>query len=191
MFDRFTPESRAVVKAATETAYSLDHDQVHTGHLLFGLLTEGGWIALVLTGLGLDARSLRVELRQARSLSLGGRHLDPEALAAIGVDYEAIRTAAEATFGTGALRATVVRKAPRRSWWRRRTRSTRLSGESRRALERSLWIAKASEDPDLGPRHLLLGVLADPFSVAARMISRHGLTADQIRAALRASEGEI
>ncbi|CAJ58799.1 MULTISPECIES: Clp protease N-terminal domain-containing protein [Frankia] len=192
MFEKFTPQSREVVRAATRVAAAFDHDRVHSGHLLFAIVTEGGAVGRALTGLGLDEPSLRTELHGSRVLSRGGREVDTDALAAIGVDYEAIRAAADERFGAGVLGLTMVRKVPRRSWWRRRPRARgpRFSAEAARALERAVRFAAARGDGDLTPLHLLLGMLADQFSLAAGIIVRRGTSLDQVRfAATEAADG--
>ncbi|WP_261569026.1 Clp protease N-terminal domain-containing protein [Frankia gtarii] len=189
MFEKFTPQSRAVVRAATQVAAAFEHDRVHSGHLLFAIVTEGGAVGRALAGLGLDEPSLRTELHGARVLSRGGREVDTDALAAIGVDYEAIRAAADERFGAGVLGLTMVRKAPRRSWWRRRPRSRgpRFSAEAGRALERAVRLAATRGDGDLTPLHLLLGMLADQFSLAAGIIVRRETSLEQVRHAAAAA----
>lgn len=157
---------------------------MHTLHLLLGPVAADDPTGRALIGLGLDEMAVRRELAGARVISLGGSEIDTEALAAIGVDYEAVRAAVERRFGAGALNVTLTRKPPRRAWFRRRRHSVRFSGEARRALERSLRIAVARGDKEIAPLHVLLGVLADPFCIAVRMIERRGLTVEELRAAL-------
>ncbi|CAI7973909.1 MULTISPECIES: Clp protease N-terminal domain-containing protein [Parafrankia] len=187
MLERFTEESRRAVRAAVDAAVLEPGERVHTAHLLLGLAIEGGAVGRALAGLGLDEAALRGELAGARVISFGGRDLDTDALASIGVDYDAVRRAAEQRFGEGALNGalggTLTRRPPRRSWFRRRG-PVRLAGEARRALERTLRVAQAHGAKSIEPRHLLLGVLSNPSCIAVRLIERRGLTADQVRAAL-------
>jgi tetratricopeptide (TPR) repeat protein len=59
-FERFADDATDVVKDAIETARSLEHDHVGTGHLLIGLLGDGRTIASqALAGVGVDLESVR------------------------------------------------------------------------------------------------------------------------------------
>jgi ATP-dependent Clp protease ATP-binding subunit ClpA len=188
VFERFTRDARQVVRMATDAACHLDGQKVTTAHLLIGLVAVGDPSGRTLVGLGLDEATLRGEIARNRIFSLGGRDLDVDALATIGVDYEAVREAVERRFGAGALAATAVRQPPRRSWWRRKTKSVRFSGEAVRVMEGSLPIALKRGDKELRPLHLLLGILADPSCIAVRLIERRGVSIAEVRAALAAQE---
>jgi hypothetical protein len=84
--------------------------------------------------------------------------LDASALAAIGIDLDAVRRSVEESFGPGAL-------SGRR---RRRGGHLPLCPKAKRALERSLREALALSDRHIGPEHILLGLASDADSGAAR-----------------------
>lgn len=60
VFDRWTGRSLRAITLAQGHARTANHDEVGTGHILLGLLEEGGGVAyLALTALGADPGSLR------------------------------------------------------------------------------------------------------------------------------------
>jgi ATP-dependent Clp protease ATP-binding subunit ClpA len=97
VLERFTDEARRVVVVAQEEARDLRADQIEPAHLLLALTTDPGRGGEVLRGAGADHPSVRSAL--ARS----GSALDADALAAVGIDLDRVRAAAEAAFGPGAL----------------------------------------------------------------------------------------
>ena len=97
MFERFTDEARRAVVVAQEEARALRAAQIDPVHLLLALSGDPGRGGAVLRAAGLDHEALRAAL--ARSAD----PLDADALAAVGIDLTAVRAAAEAAFGPGAL----------------------------------------------------------------------------------------
>ena len=62
-FERFADDAYEAVEYATETARSLEHDHVGTGHLLMGLLADGRTVAAqALFGVGVDMASVRASV---------------------------------------------------------------------------------------------------------------------------------
>ena len=166
MFERFTGAARAVVVRAQEEAAGLGHDGIGTEHLLLGLAgADGG----VLASLGVDVARLRAVVAEPRR-----DELDAAALAAIGIDLEAVRRSAEEAFGPGAL-------AGRRRG--RRAGHVPFSPRAKRALELALREALALGDRHIGPEHLLLGLARDGDSGAAAALRRCGTTPAAVRAA--------
>ena len=89
--------------ARTE-AINFRHDYIGTEHVLLALVARDDRAGRVLRGLGLDASSVRNGVR--RIVGEGPRPetmFDADALAAIGVDLDAVRSRIEATFGEGSL----------------------------------------------------------------------------------------
>jgi ATP-dependent Clp protease ATP-binding subunit ClpA len=86
--------------------------------------------------------------------------IDPSALAALGIDLDAVRERLDATFGADALETTgsgCLGIAPR--------------------LKRCLVFAVGAADGGpLTDRHVLLGFLSEEESVAARVLARLGVT---------------
>jgi Clp amino terminal domain, pathogenicity island component len=120
MFDRFTAEARTVVIHAQQHARRLGHCQIGCEHLLLALAAGDSPAAAVLREQGITPE--RVEDEIVRLVGLGGgaalfADLDPGALAAIGIDLDAVRLAIEASFGADALTRAdrTLHREPRRS----------------------------------------------------------------------------
>ena len=65
MFERFTDRARRVVVLAQEEARTLGHDHVNTGHILLGLVREGGGVAAkVLESLGIGSEAVRQRVEE-------------------------------------------------------------------------------------------------------------------------------
>ena len=97
MFERFSDEARAVVVTAQSEARTLRAERIEPVHLLLALTRDPGRGGAVLQAAGAYHESVRSAM--ARS----GGALDADALAAVGIDLEQVRSAAEAAFGPGAL----------------------------------------------------------------------------------------
>jgi ATP-dependent Clp protease ATP-binding subunit ClpA len=164
MFERFTREARAVVEAAQAEATALGAPAIGPEHLLLGIAAGDG-AAATLRALGLGPDALRAEL-----VASGGG-IDADALAAIGIDLDAVRRQVEASFGPGAL-------------GRRGKRSLRFAPKAKKALELALREAIALGDRHIGAEHVLLGVLRDPGERLRRMLAALDRTPDAVRAAV-------
>ncbi len=101
MFERFTDDAREAVTAAQHEAVALRHGWIGTEHVLLGVLATGGGGARLLAGFGLDAAGVREDV--VRIVGRGEDDLDPDALATLGIDLEAVRERVERAFGPGAL----------------------------------------------------------------------------------------
>lgn len=140
---------------------------IGTPHLLLGLLAQDADpVARAMRRQGLDARDLRARID-------GGDGLDGQALATVGIDLEAVRRAAETSFGPGALGAG-LRPRP--------TGHLRISPPAKQALELSLRAAQELHHDHIAPGHLLLGVLNVPDGQAARLAADAGADLDALRA---------
>jgi ATP-dependent Clp protease ATP-binding subunit ClpA len=170
MFNRFTRDARDVVVRAQREAADLGHDYLGTEHLLLGIAAGGGLPA----SLGLEHGTLQAAVRDA------SQGLDASALAAIGIDLDAVRRSVEQSFGPGAL-------SGRRG---RRAGHVPMCPKAKRALERSLREALALSDRHIGPEHILLGIAGDGDSGAARALARCGSTPEALRAAVLAQRRE-
>jgi ATP-dependent Clp protease ATP-binding subunit ClpA len=192
MFERFTAGARQIVVRAQSEARQLDHGFIGCEHLLLALLAGDEPAADVLREHELTPERVRAELirmmgvppaRPADLLNV----LDREALAAIGIDLDVVRSRIEATFGPGALtRATLTPRRNRRrglrSRLRRPARNARLlpviggNGElldvppvrrghipftprAKKAMEISLREALALGDNYIGAQHVALALL--------------------------------
>jgi ATP-dependent Clp protease ATP-binding subunit ClpA len=170
MFNRFTHDARDVVVRAHQEAADLGHDHVGTEHLLLGIAARGGLPA----AMGLEHGTLRAAVRDA------SQDLDASALAAIGIDLEAVRRSVEESFGPGAL-------SGRRG---RRRGHAPMCPKAKRALERALREALALRDRQIGPEHILLGLASDADSGAARALASCGTTPEALRTAVLAARRE-
>ncbi|MFI5613431.1 Clp protease N-terminal domain-containing protein [Amycolatopsis sp. NPDC051903] len=106
MFERFTPEARTVVVHAQEHARRLGHHHVGCEHLLLAVASAGEPAGAVLRERG--STPDRVEEEIVRRVGLGGGaglfgDLDRDALAAVGVDLDAVRARIVASFGADAV----------------------------------------------------------------------------------------
>jgi Clp amino terminal domain, pathogenicity island component len=106
MFERFTDAARHVVAQAQEAARGLGHGYIGCEHLLLAAAAAGEPAGAVLRGQGVTPDRIKAEILRASGPGqtadpVGG--LDAEALAAIGIDLNVVRTRIEAAFGPDAL----------------------------------------------------------------------------------------
>ncbi|MFD5769566.1 Clp protease N-terminal domain-containing protein [Streptomyces sp. NPDC127049] len=180
MFERFTKAARAVVMGAAEHAERGGAATVTPEHLLLALLDREDTRAAAALGrlCPRDRRpSLLAALADARRRA-GLSRADAEALADLGIDVGAVVARVEETHGTGALAGD--RKDA--GWWSgRRT----FSREAKTVLEKSLRVALARKDREIGDEHLLLA-LTTTGGVVAEALADHGVTYTAVDAALAA-----
>ncbi|MFJ1702783.1 Clp protease N-terminal domain-containing protein [Kitasatospora sp. NPDC088346] len=192
MLERFTTSARQVVVRAREEAAALGHGHIGTEHLLLAVLADADEpSAAVLVDSGLDHTTARTA---ALRLLDGG--MDGSALAAIGVDLDAVREAVEAVFGQGALDPPAEEPARRRGWFRpgeagRGGRGGRspFTARARKTLELSLRESRRLESGRIATGHLVLGLLREGEGLGARVIADHGLDFAAVRRAVEATLG--
>jgi ATP-dependent Clp protease ATP-binding subunit ClpA len=143
MFERFSKSARQVVVRAQAECRALGHGRIGTAALLIGVATGDGRAARVLAEHGATPEALRAQA--------AGPALDGHALAAIGIDLDEIRRRAEAAFGPGAL------ERGRRA----RGGHVPFTPEAKKSLELALREALAAGDREIGPEHVLLGLLRE------------------------------
>jgi ATP-dependent Clp protease ATP-binding subunit ClpA len=152
MFERFTESARAVLVEAQDLAVELGSGTLTPVHLLYGCAeVRDDTAGRPLRDAGLTAAVIRAALPRAPQPP--AEQVDPDALRAIGVDYDGIRAATERTFGPGALDAAPDRRSPTG-----RSRKP-FTPEAKRALEQALRVAIELHHRRMQPGHLLLGVL--------------------------------
>jgi ATP-dependent Clp protease ATP-binding subunit ClpA len=149
VFERFTPDAREVVVLAQEEARALRHDAIGSEHLLLSLLRLDTPTTAVLRRHGLDHDAVA----QAVAARAGGEDLDGEALRTLGIDLDAVRDVAEATFGPGAL------DAPGRRRRRGSPAHIPFTAGARKVLELSLREALAMRSRSISDGHIALGLL--------------------------------
>ncbi|MFI2733821.1 Clp protease N-terminal domain-containing protein [Streptomyces sp. NPDC018711] len=177
MFERFTKAARATVKGAATHAERGGAAVVTPEHLLLALLDrEDTRAAAVLGRLCPPERraSLVSALSDARRRA-GLSRADEEALAGLGIDLGAIVERVEETHGAGALAGD--RKDAGRSG------RFGFSREAKTVLEKSLRVAVARKDREIGDEHLLLALTA-LGGVVAEALADHGVTFTSVDTAL-------
>jgi ATP-dependent Clp protease ATP-binding subunit ClpA len=170
MFNRFTQEARAVVRAAEAEADALGAAAIGREHLLLGVAAQSGIAASALESVGARRQDLRAEVVRSAGC------LDADALASIGIDLDEVRRRVEESFGPGAL----ARRGRRRG-------RPRFSPGAKKALELSLREALALGDGHIGAEHILLGVVRDPGEPAGTVLRAHGADPAAVRAAVLAA----
>ena len=147
-------------------ARRLGHHYLGPEHLLLGLLVQGdNPAARVLATRGLDLEAARVEVDRlvAQGMLPGPQPSDTELLATLGVDLEAVHARVQEAFGEQAYWEAVQRvqhratQAVTHAPIVRTDPSPILCG---RAL-RTAYDEAVARDQEIGPEHLLLGLLAE------------------------------
>ena len=157
----FTEAARAVLTAAQDEARSLGHGYIGTEHLLIAILSTGdGPRVAHLRAAGLNAEAARQAARDAFEATGRANPYIPDAdvLGAVGVDLGEVRRRAEATFGPGSIPGRVG--AP--------PFTPRAAMALRHTVE-----ARGAEPA--GPDDLVVGLIADPESIATKLITASGV----------------
>jgi ATP-dependent Clp protease ATP-binding subunit ClpA len=173
VFERFSQSARETVVAARSEARQLRHRYVGTEHLLLGLLdiTErdatavgsSSIAATVLADAGLDAAYVRSQI-----IRLVGDGADPlgeqeaDALHAIGIDLDAVRSRLEESFGEGVL------DQPRSEPPAGRIAFT---ARAKKVLGLALKEARQLHSDSLECEHILLGLIREGEGVAAMILA--------------------
>ena len=163
MFERFTEEARWVVVHAQEEARDLRSERIEPVHLLLALTRDPGKGGTTLRGAGVEPDRLREALSR--------RALDADALAAVGIDLDAVRSAAEAAFGPGALDR--GKPVP--------TGHLPFSDECKRVLEQTLRYVTRTQQKRIDSGHVLVGLLAVADPAVTRLLQQLGTDPDSLR----------
>jgi ATP-dependent Clp protease ATP-binding subunit ClpA len=138
MYERFTPDARSVVVGATEHARRLGHRYVGGEHLLLAVVGTGQPAGTVLSAHGVTPERVEGEIVRRVGTGAGAglfAGVDAEALAAIGIDLDAVRARIEASFGPQAL-TQAARALDRGAAGPGRSRRGWPPGWARRAMRR-------------------------------------------------------
>jgi ATP-dependent Clp protease ATP-binding subunit ClpA len=106
-----------------------------------------------------------------RASNDGEIEIDPEALRAIGIDYESVRRAVDETFGEGALESSPDRRSHAATG-----RRPRFTLEAKRSMEQSLRVALELHERSIRPGHLLLGLLRLNDEQISTIVEQQGAT---------------
>jgi ATP-dependent Clp protease ATP-binding subunit ClpA len=175
VFERFTEQAHRVLDLAWEEATRLGHRYLGPEHVLLGVLAEGHSRAARV----LQAHGVELEAARARLLALARqgvvpapRPSDAELLGTLGIDLDAVRRSTERTFGFQALGEATWRVTRRRGRRSERVVWTPLCGPpfvAKRAMQLASGQAHACGHSEVGPEHVVLGVLEDARQPAGSM----------------------
>ena len=168
MFERFAPEARTAVVEAQQEARDLRAGRIEPVHLLLALTRDPGRGGTALRATGVDHAGVRDALRRS------GGPLDADALAAVGIDLDRVRAAAESAFGPGALDAAAGSPG-----------HLPFAGGSKRALEGALRsvlaVPRRRRTRVIDTGHLVVGVLSVPDPVVRRVLRLAGVDVVRLR----------
>jgi hypothetical protein len=180
MFERFTESSKAVLVEAQDLAVELGSGFISVGHLLYGCAEERDETSgQPLRECGVRAASIRRLLPGTTEQPAG--EADPDALSAIGIDYQAVRASVEGTFGPGALDNAPDRRVPSN-----RSRRPPFTPNAKRSLELALRAAQELHHHQIVPGHLLLGLLRLDNDLVSEIIEESGTTVASLSAVVLA-----
>lgn len=175
MFERFTDTARRVVVAAQHDARERNQGSIRSENLLISLYdTPSAPGAALLRQAGIERETVDADIRRLAS----GPGPDPEALASIGIDLDAVRRLVEEAFGPGALERT---RAAKGRWPNGHIPFDR---GAKKVLELSLREAIRIKRRDIGTEHILLGLLHSETGAAQQILAAHGVTLEGMRAAV-------
>jgi ATP-dependent Clp protease ATP-binding subunit ClpA len=175
MFERFTTEARQVVVGAQKEARTLHSGHIGTEHLLLSLLAQPTAVTAVLTRHGLT----RDGVAEAVVGYVGTGELDAEALTALGIDLDAVRSSVEASFGPGAL--------DRQPGARAEAGHIPFTPRAKKVLELSLREALAMKSKSIADGHIALGLLREGEGLAMKVLSDRGVNTVELRRDLTAA----
>jgi ATP-dependent Clp protease ATP-binding subunit ClpA len=222
MFERFTGTARLVVVQAQHNARRFGHNYIGPEHLFLGLVTADDPASALLRDLGLTPERTEAEFSRLTGSQPDGppgskapfrppagpsagplAGLDAEALAAIGIDLDEVRTRIEATFGPGALSRAVPpqqRGPARRRLLRRGRRGPGRTGpeaglvtsrghipftpRAKKVLELSLREAVGLGDNYIGIEHVALALFRLRDGVVPHLLASLEVSPETLRAAL-------
>ena len=166
MFERFTRVAKAAIAAAEAESRRLGHDYIGTEHQLLGLLVVGEGVAngaLLRAGISWNDVDAAVRRRVPPQV-------DSQALAALGIDLEAIRNAVDDTFGDGALDRALGQKS--------RRGGPSFVPAAKTVMELSLREALTLRHNYVGTEHLLLALVRASDTTAAAILRELGPDVD-------------
>ena len=190
---RMTRDALAVAIGAYEHALRLGHRYLGSEHFLLALASADQPVGTVLREHGVTPARVEEEIARRAGAALFG-DLDRDALAAIGIDVNAVRASIEASFGPEAL--TSASQALHREPRVRRLDPRRVSGAGRdgvflphspnaeQSLRNARVAAQARHDTQIGVEHLALGLLAASEGPVPSNLSALAVSAAQLRAAI-------
>jgi ATP-dependent Clp protease ATP-binding subunit ClpA len=176
---RYMDGAMPYLGAAASVSRRFHHEYIGTEHVLLAIAEDGGPAAQLLAERGLSAADIHAGV--VRMIGLGERpagDLDRDALATLGIDLDEIRAKVESEFGPGALeRAAMSTSGETTLVDPYRCIAPRL----KKAFEIA---AREARGCPFSPSEVLIGLISVEDCVAARILHAHGITLDDVRAAL-------
>jgi ATP-dependent Clp protease ATP-binding subunit ClpA len=160
MFERFTNPARLSIAQAVAESRESGQALADTEHLLLGLLRVPHGVAYEV----LEAADISYDKARGTILEMVGVAVDEEALAAIGIDLDSVRRAAELSFGPGALDRAVSGQGS--------AAGTRFTNRAKKVIELSLREAIHLKHGYIGTEHLLLALVREGDGIAAQALRR-------------------
>jgi Clp amino terminal domain, pathogenicity island component len=187
----FTEDANAIVVQAYEHAVRLGHPYLGGEHLLLALAACGQPAGAVAREHGVTPGRVEAEIVRMSGGGLFG-DLDRGALAAVGVDIDAVRATTEASFGREALTRAARAVHPKRRWFdpRRAAFAGRDgaflplgpgAGQALKGARRAAQARGATPPFDVGD--LALGILAVSAGLVPSVLSALGASGPALRAA--------
>jgi ATP-dependent Clp protease ATP-binding subunit ClpA len=165
MFERFTGGAREAVVQAQEVARDLGDPRITPAHLVLALASGNDPVAEVLAAHGADRTTLLDRF--------DGDGLDPAALAALGIDLDAVRRRADTVFGAGALDRADRDRAARAG--RRTSGHLPFTRDAKKTLEVALREAIRLGQRRIEAGHVLLAVIRLDDTAGHALLRRCGV----------------
>lgn len=178
---QFDDDVRALVRTAQDRARALGHPFLGCEHLLYAIAhspTPVGEAARA-HGVTPDRVAAQTERLLNSPRSVFDR-LDAEALAAIGIDLQAVRKAVEADLGS-------VPPPRPRTWRRRRVRlpgHLPVTGRARSCLDTAAKDARHAGAPCVAEHHIGAAVVAADGGLVPPILAALGVSSPQLRTAM-------
>jgi ATP-dependent Clp protease ATP-binding subunit ClpA len=175
VFERFTEQAHLILDLARDEAERCGHRYLGPEHVLLGVLAEGhSGAARMLRVHGMELQAARAGLLALARQGVvpAPRPSDAELLAMLGIDLDAVRRTTEQAFGFQTLGEATWRVTRRRNWRGERVVWTPLCGPplvAKRALQLASEQTGTLGPGEVGPEHLVLGVLEDARQPAGRV----------------------
>jgi ATP-dependent Clp protease ATP-binding subunit ClpA len=216
MFERFSDNARAAVIHAEDHARGLGHRYIGCEHLLLAVASTGEPASAVLRERGVTPEAVTTEI--VRFIGRGPtaelfNAADHNALAAIGIDLDAVRARIEEVFGPGAFTQAMPGACrSRQPAWRKSSPAQLLrrhrrchagravavppaagahpagpipfTPRAKKSLEHSWHEAKARYDNDIGVEHLTLALIAMTDGAVPPILAALGASPATLRAAI-------
>lgn len=177
MFERFSKEARGVVVGAQAEARRLQTGAIGYEHMLLAVARSDGPHGRLLRDIGVVPERIEAALRP-------GDDLDPDALAAVGIDLDTVREQADRVFGAGAFDAAAPADPARRHG--RARGHIPFSKPAKKALELALREAIRLGDRTIDAGHILLAIERVDRGERPGILARAGVDPADFRSAVEA-----